>query len=603
MTTTFRYDLIGRTVEMKTSDGQRKNFIYDKFNRLSLSKLLIDKITFNSGYIYGDNTVEGQKAGLIYGVKLNGTQKLAYQYDELSRLKNRTINTITPFVTEYSYLEGTTANTTTTLVKTIKNGNDTLAYSYDELGNITAVSKNGTVTETYTYDSLGQLIGATYGGNTYIYSYDNGGNITEVKKNDVVLKSYTYGNSEWRDLLTTFNGKTITYDDIGNPITYRNGMNFLWESGRQLSQVRCSEGLVSYSYNADGLRTSKTVQGTTTEYYWSDGLLYAQKTGTEYIFFLYDETGKPYGFDITNGTNHNYYYYEFNLQGDIIGIIDINGRKIVQYKYSPWGEVLAISGNQIVALKNPLRYRGYYFDNETGFYYVSSRYYDPEVGRFLNADGYISTGQDINGYNMFAYCGNNPINRVDSNGELWHWAVLGVVGAVVNVATTFIAAKITDQEYSWADAGIAALSGLSNAIPYVGPLVSGTISGVYTGYTSYSKGANLKNSIISGTVSGLATTCSIGNLATIQGATLDIATNAVVDTVFGTGYNTLSSAITKSVTNTSKSNTTSVLSTVRRSNQTANTRIVNGTKIYINKNSTYVDSRYSNRIYCYVKLI
>ena len=221
---------------------------------------------------------------------------------------------ILKFVTEYGYLEGATDNTTTTLVKTVKNGNDTLEYTYDELGNITSVSKNGTVVEQYSYDALSQLVSATYGGNTYTYSYDNGGNITEIKKNDSVIKSYTYGNSEWKDLLTVYNGETITYDDIGNPLTYRNGMTFTWQNGRQLASVfQNGTTVATYTYDADGLRTSKTVGETVTEYYWMNGMLYGQKTGDEYIFFLYDENGNVYGFVVKNSNSQSYYYYEFNL--------------------------------------------------------------------------------------------------------------------------------------------------------------------------------------------------------------------------------------------------------------------------------------------------
>ncbi len=446
VTTTFRYDLIGRTVEMKTTDGQSMNFIYDKFNRLSHSKLLIDNMAFSSGYIYGDNTVDGQKTGLIYGVNLNGIQQLAYQYDELARIKNRTINTTTPYVTEYGYLEGAAANTTTTLVKTIKNGNDTLEYSYDELGNITAVAKNGTVIETYTYDSLGQLTGATYGGNTYTYSYDNGGNITEIKKNDVVIKSYTYGNSEWKDLLTAFNGEAITYDKIGNPLTYRNGLNFTWQNGRQLTSIsQNGNAIATYIYDADGLRTSKTVNGATTEYYWLNGTLYGQKTGNEYLFFLYDENGTVYGFIIQNGIEKSHYYYEFNLQGDIIGIIDSTGTKVVEYTYGAWGDILSVTGTlaDTIGQKNPLRYRGYYYDVETGFYLTGTRYYDPEIGRFINADKVIAgVGGDINGYNLYSYCFNNPTNMSDPTGD---WPFNAISKFVKKVVSGIIVSTIVNH--------------------------------------------------------------------------------------------------------------------------------------------------------------
>ena len=130
-----------------------------------------------------------------------------------------------------------------------------------------------------------------------------------------------------------------------------------------------------------------------------------------------------YGFEL-NGVR---YYYLYNGQGDVIGLIDATGAVIAHYEYDAWGKLLSVTdanGEEIlygteVAIINPIRYRGYYYDNETGFYYLNSRYYDPEVGRFINADAYASTGQGILGHNMFAYCGNNPVNRVDPSGLFW----------------------------------------------------------------------------------------------------------------------------------------------------------------------------------------
>lgn len=248
--TTYSYDLIGRITGINIGNGQSLNYLYDKFNRLSLYKWSLGNIALTNGYIYGDSAVSGQKTGLIYGVKLNGTEKIAYSYDELIRLKTRTLKTTTPFVTEYGYLEGAKVGTTTTLIKTVKNGNDTLEYVYDALGNITSISKNGTVVESYIYDSLSQLKTVTSGSDVWEYTYDNGGNILGVTKNGLVEKSYSYSNSEWKDLLTGFNGQTITYDAIGNPLQYRDGYNFTWANGRRLSTVTNGTNNYSYTYNA-----------------------------------------------------------------------------------------------------------------------------------------------------------------------------------------------------------------------------------------------------------------------------------------------------------------------------------------------------------------
>ena len=159
----------------------------------------------------------------------------------------------------------------------------------------------------------------------------------------------------------------------------------------------------------------------TTTYYWLNGSLEGQKTGEEYLLFLHDESGTIYGFVVKNGTAESTYYYDFNLQGDVVAIIDMAGNKVVEYTYDVWGVPLSITGTlaDTIGQKNPIRYRGYYYDNETGFYYLQSRYYDPEIGRFINADGYVFTGQGVLGYNMFAYCGNNPVNFLDNNGMLF----------------------------------------------------------------------------------------------------------------------------------------------------------------------------------------
>ena len=170
--------------------------------------------------------------------------------------------------------------------------------------------------------------------------------------------------------------------------------------------------------DASGLRTSKAVGGVTTQYYWLGDKLQAQSTGNDYLIFLYDEAGVPYGLIHKYGSTETKYYYEYNLQGDIIGIISDIGTRVVTYQYSAWGELLSTSGSMAsnIGASNPLRYRGYYYDSETGLYYLQSRYYDPVTGRFINADNYSSTGQGVLGNNMFAYCRNNPVSRKDASG-------------------------------------------------------------------------------------------------------------------------------------------------------------------------------------------
>ena len=132
--------------------------------------------------------------------------------------------------------------------------------------------------------------------------------------------------------------------------------------------------------------------------------------------FFYDESGRPFAFNYTpEGSTPNTYYYILNLQGDVVQIIDEGGVLQAEYVYSPWGEVISAEGD--LAEVNPLRYRGYYYDSETGFYYLQSRYYDPANRRFISADVYASTGQGFLGTNMFAYCNNKPIINSDPSGH------------------------------------------------------------------------------------------------------------------------------------------------------------------------------------------
>ena len=134
------------------------------------------------------------------------------------------------------------------------------------------------------------------------------------------------------------------------------------------------------------------------------------------LHYLFDENGNRIGF-VVNGNDT--YYYRFNLQGDVTGIYDAAGNRVAEYAYDAWGKLIDSDNTEIGNL-NPIRYRGYYYDIETGFYYLQTRYYDPETGRFINADGLLSTGQGILGYNMFAYCMNNPVNGIDPCGSCFH---------------------------------------------------------------------------------------------------------------------------------------------------------------------------------------
>ena len=257
--------------------------------------------------------------------------------------------------------------------------------------------------------------------------------------------NYSYDDGAWGDQLTG-----TTYDEIGNPDTY-NGYSLTW-NGRQLMEMSMNAGQFRYSftYNDEGIRTSKTY-GSTTHYYTLNGSQIVTETwvtktqdGEEivehpnhFLVYLYDESGAPIGLQYrskSDAKNVFYtYYFEKNLQGDIIAIYTEDGTKIGSYTYDAWGNCTysyatgaTTVQKKIVQMFNPFRYRGYYYDYDTGLYYLQSRYYNPTTGRFINADGYVSTGTGLLGYNMYAYCNNNPVMNVDYTGHSWEdfWDVL-----------------------------------------------------------------------------------------------------------------------------------------------------------------------------------
>ena len=337
---------------------------------------------------------------------------------------------------------------TTTLVQSVVTPAGTYGYTYDNIGNILSIT-DGTYTATYAYDSLNQLVRANdaRAGKTYTYSYSNG-NITEQKEyayttgelGEVLdTKTWSYGDSVWSDLLTDFNGTAITYDEVGNPLTI--GSKELSWLGRQLTQITDGEEEISYAYNGDGQRVSKTVNGTTTEYIYNGDILAGQKTGNDILVFMYDNNGDTFGF-IYSGTE---YYYIKNAQNDIVAIADANGTVIANYYYDAWGYPEDITGNTEIANLNPLRYRSYYYDTESELYYLNSRYYCAEIGRFLSSDGYIQTGQGILDKNMFAYCENNPVNRIDPNGKFWGIVVGIICTAVLAITLTGCSSKKTSN--------------------------------------------------------------------------------------------------------------------------------------------------------------
>ncbi|MGN0528479.1 MAG: amidase domain-containing protein [Eubacterium sp.] len=443
-------------------------YSYNEDNKLT------QKINSDTGlkYVYGENNSVS-----VYKISDN-TLVQSYtetitEADEENDIESRTDITETHFgaayssvikdksvsyttgnnVVEYSYTE----NEDIIASDVVKfNGNTAIssAYEYDSNNNITskALSYSGTVSVVntydddniitttgydeplvyYTYDDNGQIVRSDNGVQRYssTFTYDNRGNILSKNKykytrNENITSSptesttFTYSNDGWNDKLTAVNGTPLTYDANGNVLTYGD-KSFTWSSGRNLSQITDGDNTYSYAYDENGIRTSKTVNGVTTYYNTKDGVILSQTDGTNTMYFQYDTSGVPIGF-IWNGTQ---YLYMTNQMGDVISVTDAQGVELVQYEYDEWGALASIytphnsETENTLANINPLRYRGYYLDSETGYYYLQSRYYDPSICRFINADNYCFIDREIkNGTNLFEYSLNDPINYIDPTGN------------------------------------------------------------------------------------------------------------------------------------------------------------------------------------------
>ena len=448
----YTYDSTGRLVRRQVLDNSKKNIYssqygYDLNNNVS-------RFTSSAGGVSVTENFEYGKDNLASKYTYPSGKTATYTYDGILRRNSTVINTTAPIQQTYKYMASARGNNaqTTKIEEEILGGNS-YKYTYDANGNITSVLLKKSTESAYTkqqqfaYDELNQLIRADDLAKncTEVYNYDNGGNILSTTVYPLTWGSlsgvtatkttnYTYGDSNWKDKLTAYGSTQLTYDAIGNPLTYR-GYTLTWQNGRQLASMQLMQMRIEFTYDVDGLRTSKTIPNVDLEhkyYYVGNRLQYETISDSSALWYFYDADGNPSGIRYKdNSGTVNDYYFVCNWRGDVIQIYNASGTLVGSYTYDAWGKVTenaTSADTQNITETNPIRYRGYYYDTETRLYYLKSRYYDPAVKRFVNSDDtdVLNVQCDLYDKNLYSYCDNNPTMCKDSDGNIWISVAIGV---------------------------------------------------------------------------------------------------------------------------------------------------------------------------------
>ena len=478
-TTQSEYDLANRPVRVKTAEVGQHVYtgqvayanVYGNLSEFA-EKVGENRQEFGTKFGYDD---ENRPTSLTYSASGREIGQSTMTIDKLNRTTFSAVKLGSKtFTSEYHFAAGGYGTgSVTNLVSSITQPGCNCGYGYDDNGNIASATLNGKWTG-YTYDELGQLIQVNdhsdtrsgENGTTWTYSYDLGGNILKKERfayadttTPLETVTYEYGDANWRDKLTAVNGNAIAYDAIGNPLN-DGTWTYTWQNGRQLQKMQKAGVTAEFVYNADGLRVQKTVNGVATKYTLHGKNVVHMTSGANELHFFYDAQNKP-AVVIFNGIAYAYLY---DLQGDVIGLVDNNGTQMVSYTYDAWGKMLSKTGTLASTLGTiqPFRYRGYALDEETELYYNQSRFYNPSIARFITADttGVLTASlKSLTEKNLFAYCDNNPVMRKDIDGAFWD-TFFDIVSLAVSVCE--VIANPTDP---WAWAGLA--GDVVDLVPFV----------------------------------------------------------------------------------------------------------------------------------------
>lgn len=364
-------------------------------------------------------------------------------------------------VTENGSTETRTSGTISKEVDTYGDNEVTNVYTFDALGRMTSQTHGIAISGIfYSYDDRGFLQEENYSyRQRYVYDYDNNGNIKTVKyyKNPNIISPtttrFTYG-TLYKDRLEKVGTDVLEYEET-NPLyvkriydssTQVEKMNFTWRGSRLVKLIVDGEYAIQYEYNDDGTRRRKLIKETKTEngvsktiddviYSYVGGQLQSETHSKGYqLQYFYGLDGRLSFFIYRKDNVETRYYYRWDLLG-ITGIIDKDGNVVANYSYDAYGNMQIIFLDDSIGAINPMRYKGYYYDSETKYYWLNSRFYVPSWRRFLSPDSldYLDS-ENINGLNLYCYCMNDPLNLYDPTG---HSAVLIglIIGALIGFGT------------------------------------------------------------------------------------------------------------------------------------------------------------------------
>ncbi|WP_041715169.1 polymorphic toxin-type HINT domain-containing protein [Acetivibrio clariflavus] len=440
-TVEYEYDEEGNIKEIKDPSGNVTTYLFDEMNRMK--------------------TVTTKDGTTTYAYTKNGNRKSL-------KLPNNVLTT-------YEY---DARNVLIKLVNQVGSSVDIYEYEYDENSLQTAkIEPKGKTS--FEYDNLGRIKTVVEpGGRTTTYAYDGAGNrkeqTVEDALNDVSSKlTYHYDRSNrLTDVLEVRNGSNITtvytYDGNGNQIKVAatepgdviNVSEYTFDGFNQLKVAKTQDSTSTSKYDAFGLRVEKTVDGVTTKYYY-DGqsiLLEVRSDGLE----SHNIQGVNLIARKIKGDSDTLYYL-YNGHADVVKLVDGAANTVNEYDYDIFGNILY----QLESKPNPYKYSGYYYDDDTGYYYLRSRYYDPKIARFISEDTYTGEYNDPLSLNLYTYCQNDPITYDDPNGHWLHIAAGALIGGLVNTAITAVSDFMEDGKFnkSWREyAGSFAEGAITGAI-------------------------------------------------------------------------------------------------------------------------------------------